>query len=303
MKIKHVKGNTFYIETRSSLIPFYKINENDIVMLDSGYYDVDTKIIEKVLIDNNFTVRAVICTHAHIDHIGNNSWLKENYKAEIIMPEYESFIYESTYNIRAYLYNIQIRELEKRYAPILHKTDRKIHTEDEYVEVCGIKFKIVQLHGHSYYHIGIITPDNVFYVGDLLMSKEVIADSKMSFVADIKRDIESKEKARQIKCDKFILAHKGVYDEIDELIDANLAFIEEQVQFIIDIIEKSPKTSDEICNEIFISLNIKQSVIKYSLTQFIVESYISYLIDTGIVRLEIIDNSLKYRLNKHCAID
>jgi glyoxylase-like metal-dependent hydrolase (beta-lactamase superfamily II) len=303
MKPNQIKGNTYYIETCSSYIPFYKINENDIIMLDSGLYDIETKIIENILIKNNFTVKAVICTHAHVDHIGNNSWLKEQYDAEIIMPENESLIFESVYNVKSFLYKTHTKDMDKIYSPIVFKTDRKISMDDEYIDVCGRKFQIIQLHGHSYYHIGIITPDRVFYVGDLLMSKEIIGESKMPFIADIKKDIESKEKARYIKCDKYIVAHKGVYDEIDEIIDANLSFIENQTQLVIDIIRKNPMTLDEICNEVFIELNIKKNVKKYILTQFIVLSFVNYLLECRIVRLEIVDSSLKYCLNKHCVID
>ncbi|MDD2495868.1 MAG: MBL fold metallo-hydrolase [Tissierellia bacterium] len=303
MKINHVKGNTYNIETCSSFIPFYKINENDIIMLDSGLYDIETKIIKDILINYNFNVKAVVCSHAHVDHVGNNSWLKEQYNAEIIMPEYESFIFESIYNIKSYLYKTHIRDMEKIYTPMLFKTDRKISADSEYIVVCGKKFQIVQLHGHSYYHLGIITPDNVFYVGDSLMSKEVIIESKMSYIADIRKDIESKEKIRQIKCDKYILAHKGVYDEIDEIIDANLSFIEEQVQFVIDIIRKKPMTFEEVCSEVFMGLNIRKDVIKYVLTQGIIMNFINYFIEYGIVRLEIRDNTLKYCFNKHSIIN
>ena len=36
LKIVEVKGNTYCIDTRMTYIPFYKINDNEIIMLDSG---------------------------------------------------------------------------------------------------------------------------------------------------------------------------------------------------------------------------------------------------------------------------
>ena len=37
MEIKKIKGNTFYIETGMLNIPFYKINDEEIIMMDSGW--------------------------------------------------------------------------------------------------------------------------------------------------------------------------------------------------------------------------------------------------------------------------
>jgi hypothetical protein len=37
LKILEVKGNTYCIDTGMTYIPFYKINENEIIMLDSGW--------------------------------------------------------------------------------------------------------------------------------------------------------------------------------------------------------------------------------------------------------------------------
>ncbi|MDF2949936.1 MAG: beta-lactamase domain protein, partial [Sedimentibacter sp.] len=36
MNLIHVKGNTYCIEVGMSYIPFYKLNEKDIIMLDTG---------------------------------------------------------------------------------------------------------------------------------------------------------------------------------------------------------------------------------------------------------------------------
>ena len=55
-------------------IPFYKINDNDIIMLDTGLKKGEREIIENVIESNNFKVCGIINSHAHIDHIGNNAY-------------------------------------------------------------------------------------------------------------------------------------------------------------------------------------------------------------------------------------
>ena len=47
MKVKQVKDNTYCIDVGISYIPFYKLNENDIVLIDSGEPG-DRKLLESV---------------------------------------------------------------------------------------------------------------------------------------------------------------------------------------------------------------------------------------------------------------
>lgn len=302
MKIHKIKGNTYYFETKYAYMPIYKINENEIIMLDSGLYDTDQKVIKELISQYKFIVKAVICTHAHIDHVGNNFWLKEEYDTEIIMPEYESMICNSMYNFKAFNLPSITKRMEKSYETNICSTDRKISSKEKIIEVCGHEFEVVQLHGHTHYHIGIITPDRIFYVGDSLMGKEELIYTKLAYVSDIAVDLKTKEKLREIKCDKYILAHKGVYDDLKEIIDENINYLEEQMKLIIDVINK-PMTMSEIFEEVFKKVDISKNVSTYILAEKMLKSYIYYLIDNGVVKIDIIDHSLKYNCNKHNAID
>ena len=75
MEIKIVKGNTFVIDTGMTYIPFYKISDEEIIMMDSGWKQGEREGIDEVLERNNYKVAAIICSHAHIDHVGNNQYL------------------------------------------------------------------------------------------------------------------------------------------------------------------------------------------------------------------------------------
>lgn len=304
MKIHNIIGNTYYFETKYSYIPFYKLNDNDIVMLDSGYYGTDEVIIEQLISEYNYNVVAVICSHGHLDHVGNNFWLQEKYNTEIIMSDYESRFCESVYGLKSFHLTIYLKGADKRFESIPFKADRKITDSDEFIDISGYRFEVVQLPGHTNFHMGIITPDGVFYVGDTLLSSDAIKENKLSFATNILIDINSKEKIRNIKCDKYVLAHKGVYDEsnINELIDQNLLFYEEQMQSILDVI-KEHMSFDEIFKELAKKLAISKNVLSYVSTERILKNFINYLLESGILRVDIVDDTLKYCRNKHIAID
>ena len=304
MEIYNIKGNTYYFETKYSYIPFYKLNEIDIVMLDSGYYGTDDKIIKELILKYNFKILAVICSHAHLDHVGNNFWIQKKYNAEIIMSDSESRFCKSVYGLKSFHLTTYLKGADKRFESIPFKSDRTITDSDEFIDISGHKFEVVQLPGHTNFHIGIITPDEVFYVGDSLLSSDAIKENKLSFAANILIDINSKEKIRNIKCDKYILAHRGVYDKsnINEVIDQNLLFYDEQIQSILNLI-KGYMTFDEIFKEAAKEFNISKNVLSYVQTERILKNFINYLLEHGILRIDIVDNTLKYRRNKHITIE
>ncbi len=90
-------------------------------------------------------------------------------------------------------------------------TDIVISNNQDKVNVCGIEFKIMHTPGHSPGHICIITPDDVAYLADSLISYEVMKGAKMPYAYILKQDLESKSKLYDLKYSKYIVAHKGIY--------------------------------------------------------------------------------------------
>ena len=106
--------------------------------------------------------------------------------------------------------------------------DTIIGPEDQWLDFCGARFGILQLPGHSAGHIGVVTPDNVAYVGDCLIDQQQIDNAKLPTSMFIARDLQSKEFLRQSRFDAYIIAHKAVVTDraaLEALVDSNSAFI------------------------------------------------------------------------------
>lgn len=294
MDILHVKGNTYCIDTGMTYIPFYKINDKEIIMLDTGWAKGERKGIEEVLEDNNFEVKAIINSHFHIDHAGNNVYLKEKYDCIIAMSELEAVISSSIDNLKLYYGEQTIREVRKHYNHMVFKTDIIIEKNLQEISVCGVDFKIIHTPGHSPSHICITTPDEVGYVADALISYEVMRGSKLPYASILSEDMKSKSKLYDLKCSRYVVAHKGIYDDITKLIDDNIDFYESRAMAIYGLIDR-PMTFECIMKVVLENLNIKVgSIYKYYTVERMLKSYIEYLNDIEKIKLIMEDGFLKY---------
>lgn len=294
MKIKEIKGNTFCIDTGMTYIPFYKINDKEIIMLDSGWAKRERVGINNLLDKNKFKVVGILCTHAHIDHIGNNAFLKEKYNCIIAMPAYEALVCSSIINLKVY-YNTQtLSDVAENFGHMVCKTDIMIWDNQDDIYVCGIKFKILHTPGHSPAHICITTPDDVAYLGDTLISYEVMRGAKMPYAYILSEDLKSKLKLYDLKCSMYVVAHKGIYDNITKLITDNISFYKDRAIRISTIID-GDMTMEDILTGVIKKFNINiNNRYRYTVIERMLRSYVEYLDETGIIKLNMNDGVLKY---------
>lgn len=295
MVIKKVKGNTFCIDTGMTYIPFYKVNDEEIIMLDSGLAEVERKGIDEFLKKNNFKIVGIICSHAHIDHIGNIAYFKNKYNCIIAMPAYEALICSSTVNLKVYYSNQTLSHVTDNFEHMVCKTDIMILDNQDSIYVCDIKFKILHTPGHSPAHICIITPDDVAYLGDSLISYEVMKGAQIPYSFILKEDLESKKKLYDLKCSKYIVAHKGMYNDITKLISDNIDFYKNRAERVYDVIDDA-MTMENIVGIIVKKWNIGvKNIYKYSMIEKMLSPYVEYLNETEVIELIMEDGVLKYK--------
>lgn len=294
MNIIKVKGNTYCIDTGMTYIPFFKINNEEFIMLDTGLKRREREGIEEILKNNNFKVRAILNSHAHIDHIGNNAYFKNKYNSIIAMSAYEAVICSSEINLKVYYGSQALKDVKENYGHMVCKTDISIYEDQNEVSVCGVNFRIIHTPGHSPAHICIITPDNVAYIGDALISYEVMKGAKMPYAYMLSEDMKSKAKLYDLNCSKYVIAHKGIYSNITQLISDNIDFYESIAMRIYKIIDK-PMTMEEIMKVSMKNLNINiHGIYKYYSMERMLKSYVEYLYEIEKLKLIMENGFLKY---------
>ena len=82
-EIEQVGEKTFFIKNATNIGLFLE-NESDVWIIDSGI-DSDTgKKILKAVNEKEWTVKGVICTHYHADHVGGNKLIKDRTGCKIL---------------------------------------------------------------------------------------------------------------------------------------------------------------------------------------------------------------------------
>ncbi len=287
MEIAKVKGNTYCIDTGTIYIPFYKLNKQDIILMDSGYHK-ELDGLEEVLEAYNLRIKTILCSHAHPDHIGNNAYFKKKYDCKIAMTKDEAFICTSFASLKLF-YDQPMSLIKSYYNYSICETDIIIDEKQDNIILDDVVFKLFHVFGHSSDQICITTPDDVCYLADALITHEAMRGIKIPYAYVLKDDLESKKALHQLDSNTYIITHKGILYDIEALIEDNIKYYGGMAESVYEEITK-PMTFEDILKRIIRKFNMEvMSVYKYKMAERMLKSYVEYLCDIKKVKT-IIDN-------------
>ena len=280
MNLTQVKGNTWVIEA-NQLIPLYRLDDSRCILLDTGLLEERGKL-EDTLLSNALTPVGVLCSHAHVDHCANNGYLQGKYGAKIALTFPEAGMCSSLLTLKCYFLTLSPGTVERESACMIHTPDVFIPAADGPFSFCGVEFRIVHTPGHSAGHVCTITPDNVCYTADALLSQELMG-AKLPYNLSQAMAMESREKLRELGCDAYIMAHRGICPgtEIGTLIDANQALIRRRAEEILALVDR-PMTASQIdeaaCTLYQLFTHKPRRALRFERN---VRFFTEYLVDTG----------------------
>lgn len=291
--IIHILGDTYVIDTGDQYVPFFDLGEGNIVLLDSGYKE-DRGLIEGALSSKGYRVAAIACTHAHVDHAGNNAYFREKYGCLIVMPELEALLTSNVLNLKLMNQYLSMTDINERVSHIVCETDIRVPLEDTTVELFGKAFRFIPTVGHTTAHMSIVTPDDVIYLGDAIISTEVLSGMKLPYFFSVADYIETLKVIQNFSFKKYLIAHRGSSDEIWSIAKKNIEGCMARIEIIYNLIQ-CPMTMEDIfkaaVNEFYINVG---TVKKHLVIERMFKPYADYLFDTGRLK-RILDNGfLKY---------
>ena len=294
MEFIQVKGNTWCLKA-AELIPVYRLDARRCILLDSGW-NWERENLKDVLEQKGLIPVAVIGSHAHEDHIGNHSWLRETYGAELWMSTGEAAVAESMAMRKLMYSRLSPVTIEEFSEGTLFRADKIIGPEEEEIEVAGARFRSHHTPGQSPDHICIGTPDGVCYVGDLVMAGAVRKNALLPFHSLHRMARTSMEKMLEVPgYNHYIIAHQKIVESLNSAVEKNLALLDEISECILELVEE-PVTWDTLMTQVLDRNQLYTgNEIKLSVYEWAVQGFVDNLRDTGKMQVEVKQGIRRYQ--------
>ncbi len=280
MSVIEITERTAAIDTGRTYIPYYKLNDSQVVLMDSGFAG-ELELIELALSGKGLVPAAVVNSHLHEDHVANNKALQARYGAKVYMTNYAEQLSRSLLTLNDSYWNPHMRGLEKAIQAMSNRPDHIFDFDDREIEIYGEKFGLYYTPGHSSDHMSIMTPDGVLYLGDALAGRRELSTSKLLYASLLKENLKTIPKIPLISAKRYVVAHKGIYDSIDEIAEKNTAYYRERISTVFDVL-RSPRTAHETVMAVAERLGIAiWNVTRYSYIEMNVLGYMEFLVEIG----------------------
>ena len=287
MEIIKVGEKTYYIKNNTN-IGIYKVNDNDVYLIDAGNDKDAGKKVLKIVADQGWSVKGVISTHSHADHIGGNRIIQDRTSCIILANKIEKCFTEYPVLEPSLLYGAYpFKDLTNKF--LMAKESNVVDIEGNLPD--GLEF--FDLKGHSFDMVGIKTSDDVYFLADSLVSEQTIKKYHLFFLYDVKEYIATLEFLSTLSGKLYIPSHCDATDNITHLIDINREKITEICNVICDICNKE-KTFEEILKAVFDKYNLTMDVNQYVLVGSTLKAYLSYLYNEDKLTYNIKDNKMTW---------
>ena len=295
--LEHVLGDTWCIVTAYCRIPLYVPDRTQAIMIDSGLKTPDREGILSLLEQEKIHISALLTSHYHRDHIGNHTAIKEAHGCKVYMTPFAEILGREPSNLQAVGYETCTMYKARGPYPFC-KPDGIISPDDISFTVSGITFPLLWLPGHAVEQVGFITPDGVAYIGDTLLSDHVMQAVKLPYYTCLRLDLQAKESLRGLQYKRYIVAHNGVYNEIDDLIDRNIANAQEKLT-VVENLACHWITLEQLCAAVMAYYGIDlNSLIKVVGAKRNIQILVEYLVEVGRLTVRVRDGYTEYITTK-----
>ena len=288
MELINVGEKTYYIKNPTN-IGIYKINDNDVFIIDSGNDKDAGKKILKIVEENGWSIKGIIVTHSNADHIGGCRVIQERTNCPVYALGIEKSITENPILEPSFLYGgFPFKDLRNKF--LLAKESNVTNINNNLPD--GIEY--FNLKGHFFDMIGIKTSDEVYFLADSLFSEETITKYHLFFIYDVQEYLNTLDYLSTLNGKLFIPSHCEATNDISSLIEINRNKIEEVADKIYSLCSEE-KTFEELLKDIFDYYNLTLNTNQYVLVGSTIRSYLSYLYDKDKIEYIFKDNKMYWK--------
>ncbi len=290
-ELYQVGEKSYYIDCPAK-IGLYKINDEEVYLIDSGNDKDAGRKVRKILDEKGWKLKGILNTHSNADHIGGNRYLQQQTGCKVFSGGIEAAFTRYPVLEPSFLYggypgkDLRHKFLMAQESSVSDFSDMEFPAEIE----------IIPLKGHFFDMVGFRTPDDVIYLADCLSSKETLDKYKIGFIYDVAAYIDTLESVKKMKAKMFVPSHAEATDDIKSLAQYNIDKVFEVGDKIAQLCSE-PSCFENILQRIFSDYGLIMNFEQYVLIGSTVRSYLSWLKDTGRVTSYFENNMLLWKRN------
>lgn len=289
MELIKVGEKTYYIKNPTN-IGIYKIDDENVYIIDSGSDKEAGKKILKIVNEQNWKIKGIINTHSNADHIGGNKIIQERTDCKIYTYKTEKAFTENPILEPSFLYGgYPFKDLRNKF--LLAKESKVENIGNNLPE--GLEY--FELKGHFFDMIGVKTSDDVYFLADSIFSEETITKYHLFFIYDVKEFLNTLDKLKKLNGKLFIPSHCEATIDINSLIELNENKVKEILEKILNYC-KNEVTFEEILKLIFDEYNLSMNSNQYVLVGSTIKSYLSYLFDEEKINYKFKENRMIWKI-------
>jgi len=267
--------NTWYIDCPAK-IGIYRLEDDSVILIDSGNDKDAGRKVQKLLETNGWTLRCILNTHSNADHIGGNALLQQRLSVPVYASGLENGFISHPILEPSFLYGgFPCQTLRNKFLVAQPSTPLPL-PEAHLPE----SFRTISLPGHFFDMVGFRTPDDVWFLADCLSGAEILAKYQIGFIYDVEAYLETLERVSGLSGRLFIPAHAPAVEDIRPLAELNRAKVLEICCRIVDIC-RIPVSFEDVLQKLFENYGLTMDWNQYVLVGSTVRSYLSYLLDSG----------------------
>lgn len=289
MELIKVGEKTYYIKNATN-IGVYKLDSNNVCLIDTGNDKDAGKKVLKIIEENGWNVKTIINTHSNADHIGGNKVIQDRTNCNVLAHNIEKSFTEFPILEPSFLYGgYPFKDIRNKF--LLAKESIVDSLENNLPS--GLEY--FSLKGHFFEMIGIKTSDDVYFLADSLFSEETILKYHLFFMYDVRSFLNTLDFLSTLKGKIYIPSHCEATDDISNLICLNRNKVNEIINVVYEACEKE-MTFEKILKYVFDRYNLVLDANQYVLVGSSIKSYLSYLYDENKISYYFKENEMIWKV-------
>jgi len=278
MELIQIGENSWYIPGRVNVGYYEEAGKG--YLIDTGLDDEYGRKLLNTIERRKTPLAAIINTHSNADHIGGNSFIQKRTGCKIWTTRFEALITLSPKIEPMFLWGaFPFSEIRNKFMEAKPSIADVIPNEGAIMDT---KLTAVPLPGHFLDMIGVLTPDNVFFIADSLFDPVIINKYFFIVMIDIASAYNTFDLLEKSDAQWFVPCHSEPVKDVKPLVEANRNAVRNLSEEVLAACAV-PRSREEILAELAAAHGIEMDASHFLLNQSSVASHLTWLSEKGLL--------------------